>query len=128
MAKSVGQKTILVVEDEEALLLILEKTLNQAGFKTITSKDGYEGLNMALKHHPHLVLVDIIMPRMDGITMLKELRKDSYGKDVPVIILTNLSNPESMSAALENHAFDYLVKTDWDPETLVQKIKDKLKV
>ena len=66
------------------------------------------------------------MPKMDGISMLQELRKDEWGKDAKIIILTNLSDKENVSHALEEGVYDYLIKSDWKLEDLVKRINDKL--
>jgi two-component system chemotaxis response regulator CheY len=98
--------TILIVEDELPLRKILKDELIAAGFNVLEAKDGVEGLDVALKNHPDLILVDILMPKMDGITMLKQLREDPLGKKIQVMILSNLSDPASISAALDNQAFE----------------------
>jgi two-component system chemotaxis response regulator CheY len=117
--------TILIVEDELPLRKILKDELIAAGFNVLEAKDGVEGLDVALKNHPDLILVDILMPKMDGITMLKQLREDPLGKKIQVMILSNLSDPASISAALDNQAFDYIVKADWELDEVVKKIKSK---
>lgn len=68
------------------------------------------------------------MPKMDGLTMLYELRKDKWGKGAKVMILTNLSDADSVSAALKNGVYDFLVKSDWHHKDLVKKVKEVLKV
>ena len=119
-------KTILVVEDEQALRQILSDELTKQGFKVLSGKDGVEGLDLAVKNKPDLILIDIVMPKMDGITMLKEIRKNPTSKKIPVMILTNLSDPEQMATALENQAYDYYIKTDLELADLIQRIKTKL--
>lgn len=119
-------KTILVVEDDRALLNVLEVKLTAEGFLAISARDGKEGLDVALKVHPDLILLDIAMPVMDGISMLKFLRKDKWGVNVPVIILTNLNEPAKMSDALTLNTYQYLVKADTSLEDIVKQIKKKL--
>ena len=82
---------------------------------------------MALDKKPDLILLDIVMPRMDGISMLKELRQDDWGKGVPVIILSNLADAQDNSEIIQEHIVDYLIKTDWSLEDIVKKVKDTLK-
>ncbi|MBI5221908.1 MAG: response regulator [Candidatus Magasanikbacteria bacterium] len=123
-----NKKTILIVEDEVSLLNALRDKLTREGFVTLEAKNGEEGLEVALREHPDLILLDIIMPVMDGMTMLSKLRNDSWGKKVKVIILTNLSDTEKVSAAMAKGTFDYLVKADWKLEEVIVKIKERLGV
>ena len=85
-------KKILVVEDEISLRKALADKFRREGFAVLEAKDGEEGLAVALKEQPHIILLDIVLPKMDGMTMLKKLRQENaWGKSVPVILLTNLS-------------------------------------
>ncbi len=119
-------KKILIIEDEEALRQALVDKFNREGFSVIEAKDGEEGLDLAIKNHPDIILLDIIMPKIDGLSMLKQLRSDAWGKDVPILILTNLNDAEYVSQAVENGVYDFLVKSDWQLSTLVEKVKEKL--
>lgn len=118
--------TTLIVEDEPAMLRALTETLTRAGFTVLEAHNGQEGLAVALREHPDLILLDLIMPVMDGMTMLRQLREDAWGKTAPVIILTNLSDAAKASEALQHHAFDFLVKSDWKLEDVVRKVRERL--
>lgn len=118
-------KKILIVEDDHALRAALRDKLARERFVVLEAKDGEEGLKIALDEQPDLILLDIVMPKVDGLTMLGQLREDSWGKTAHVIMLTNLSDGESVSKSLENAAFDYLVKSDWKLEDIVRKIRDR---
>jgi len=120
-------KKILVVEDEKNLAKILEVKLEKEGYKVFVAQNGQEGFDQALLHHPDLILLDIIMPVMDGMTMLRQLREDDWGKKVPVILLTNLNDSESIAEASKKGVYDYLVKADWKLEDIVEIIDKKLK-
>lgn len=121
------QKKILIVEDEEGLRDILAEELEQEGVKVLHAADGQEGLDLALQEHPNLILLDLLMPNVDGLTMLENLRKDSWGKDAKVVILTNAENDvEKVAKALNNDVFEYLVKTRWSLEAVVERVKEKL--
>lgn len=120
-------KKILIIEDEPVLSATLADNLSHEGFRTVQAMDGEEGLALALSEKPDLILLDILLPKMDGLTMLNKLRQDEWGRDVPVIILSNLSEPSSVAAAIET-VNEYLVKVDWKLEDVVKKIKDKLKM
>lgn len=123
-----NKKTILIVEDEESLASIVRDKLTEAGLATLKAKNGEEGLVVALREHPDLILLDILMPKMSGLAMLKKLREDSWGKDVQVMILTNLSGNGEVSEALDSKVFEYIVKTDVKIDEVVAKIKEKLGV
>lgn len=118
--------TILIVEDEPALLKALVEKFSQENLSVLEASNGQEGLSKAIEEHPDIILLDIIMPVMDGMTMLKKLREDGWGKTAEVILLTNLSNTEKISSALELGTYDYLVKTDWKIADLVAKVHERL--
>ena len=119
-------KKLLIVEDEPALLKALAIKFAREKFEIITASDGEVGLEMALHEHPDLILLDIIMPKMDGMTVLNRLRVDSWGKKVPVIILTNLSDDAKVAEAIKQGTHDYLVKSDWDIGDVVMKVRNRL--
>ena len=117
---------ILIVEDEEILLTALSEELNQEGFDVLGAHDGIEGVGMAASEKPDLILMDLVMPRLDGIGALKEIKSNNEIKDIPVVILTNLSDYDKISDALSLGATDYLVKANYRLEELVNKIKTVL--
>jgi len=119
-------KKILVVEDDKVLLNLIRDALTAEGFEVLGASNGQEGLNLALKSHPDLILADIIMPIMNGIEMTAKLREDKWGKNVDIIVLTNLNNEKSVADFLEKGAYDYLVKSDWSIEAIVKKVKERL--
>lgn len=119
-------KKILIVEDDNILRLTLNNNLAREGFEIIEAKNGEEGLVTSSREHPDLILLDIFMPVMDGITMLKKLREDSWGKDAKIIMLTNLSDKEKLAEAMAQGSFDYLVKSDWKIDDVVKKVKKRI--
>lgn len=120
------KREILIVEDELVLLNILIQKFESAGFKVICAANGEEGLEKALKKHPDLILLDILMPVMDGIKMLEELRKDTWGKKVPVYMLTNLSNTEKEFSSSHLDVAGYLIKCNLSIDEVVGYVKKKL--
>lgn len=120
------KKKILIVEDEPAMRDIMNDRLIEEGFEVILATNGAEGLEAALKEHPDLILLDIIMPKMDGITMLKKLREDKWGKSAQIIILSNLSTEGAVADSIKNSVFEYLIKTDWRLSDLIKMVKKKL--
>jgi len=117
---------ILVVEDEEILLTALSEELKQEGFEVVGAKDGVEGVEKTVSEKPDMVLLDLVMPRLDGIGALKQMKENPETKDIPVVILTNLSDYDKISDALSLGAMDYLVKANYRLEELVNKIKTVL--
>ena len=126
MAEKLNKK-ILIVEDEAPLRNAVTDILTFEGFTVFQAKNGQEGLDLALKEHPDLILLDLMMPIMDGLTMLEKLRQDvEFGKTAAVILLTNINDPEKVAMATEAGSYDFLVKSDWNIEDVVKKIKGRL--
>jgi len=125
-------KKILVieeVEDEKSLRDVLHDSFSLEGFSVLEAKDGEEGLATALSEHPDIILLDIVLPKMDGLTMMKKLREaNEWGKHVPIILLTNLSADDDKinQAIAENEPAYYLVKSNYTMSDLVEKIRERL--
>ncbi len=120
-------KTILIAEDEEAMLDALSSKLEKRGFNVIKAHDGEEGYKLAMKEKPDLMILDIIMPKMNGMDMMEKIREDSgWGGDVPIVMLTNVSDPENVSRAAILRVYDFLVKTDWRLDDVVKLVEDKI--
>lgn len=117
---------ILIVEDETSLRNALQKKLTHEGFSVLEAKDGQEGLEVSLREHPDLILLDNMMPKMDGMTMLKKMREDGWGKSAKVIILSNLSENEKVAEAMSHETFDYIVKSDSTIEHVVEAVRTHL--
>jgi CheY-like chemotaxis protein len=122
-------KKILVIEDELPMLKALSDKFTREGFSVLEARNGEEGLAVATKTHPDLIILDLFMPVMDGKAMMKELREDSWGKNVPIIILTNL-NPDdkTLNEILESGPSYYFIKSKWKLEDLARKVKEELKI
>jgi DNA-binding response OmpR family regulator len=125
MAQAKNKKVyrILIVEDEIKLQKALSDKIIREGWQSINAGNGEEGLTMAEREKPDLVLLDIIMPVMDGLTMLKELRKISQ---VPVLILTNLYDEQKLINAFRAGSYDYLIKANYSLDEVIAKIKEAL--
>ncbi|MDD3102531.1 MAG: response regulator [Patescibacteria group bacterium] len=119
---------ILVIEDEPAIRDAIIIKLNRKGFVVLEAKNGQEGLDIALQKHPDLILLDIIMPIMDGFTVIEKLKKDEWGKNAPILLLTNLSDSETISESMKVNRSDFLIKSDWTLEEVVKKINQKLNI
>jgi DNA-binding response OmpR family regulator len=121
------RNTILIVEDEEVLRGVLKDRFENEDFDVIVAKDGEEGLLTALEKQPDVILLDIIMPKMDGLAMLKKLRTYDRGKNVRVVVMTNVNDSKEVHEALANGARDFLVKSDWVIADLVTSVRNQLK-
>lgn len=115
-------KKILVVEDDPDLLEIMTYKITQAGFTVIQAHNGKEGLEVALSEHPNLLLLDVMMPEMTGLEMLKALRQDEWGKDVHVFMLTSMNRSKEMSEAINYNVAKYFIKSDMNYENLISEI------
>jgi two-component system, sensor histidine kinase and response regulator len=119
-------KKILIIEDESSVRNALVNKFTSEKFEVLEAKNGKIGLKLALSNHPDIILLDIMMPVMNGITMLKKLRTNSDIQKIPIILLTNLNDSENIDEAMSLGVYDYLVKADWKLEDVVKKVKEKL--
>ena len=119
-------KKVLVVEDDRVLLSLISGEIKTAGFEVLEAVNGKEGLEVALKEHPDLILADILMPVMDGMEMTTKLRDDEWGRKVEIIVLTNLNSEKNVADFLEKGAYSYMIKSDWSMEDIVKKVKETL--
>lgn len=120
------QDTILVVDDDPELRNVLDEALTDAGFEVATAENGEKGLEKAFEVKPNLILLDLVMPVMDGWEFLERLHQDTWGKTARVMILTNADDIDSLSRAIEGRGYEYLVKTDWKISEVVEKIRESL--
>ncbi|TSC76104.1 MAG: putative two component transcriptional regulator, winged helix family [Parcubacteria group bacterium Gr01-1014_31] len=118
-----AKKVVLLVEDDEFLAELYATKLNLEGYEVLSAADGKKGLKLAQDKHPALVLLDIILPKLDGFEVLKGLKEDPTTKDIPVILLTNLSQKDEVKRGLDLGAADYLIKAHFMPSEVVKKIK-----
>ena len=116
-------KKILIVEDEETLLRALEHKLSLHGYRVDLARDGAEGLKKIKEEKPDVVLLDILMPNVDGFGVLEDLNKSGIIPDMPVIIISNSGQPVEIDRAMRLGARDYLIKAEFDPEEVVDKVQ-----
>ena len=115
-------KHLLVVDDDEYILELYEELLTEAGYKVDTAKNGQEGLDKIKKKSYNLVLLDVMMPILDGIEVLRKLKADKV--TTPVVLLTNLAHDPVMKESKTLGAKAYLIKADYNPEQLLTKLKE----
>ncbi|MCA1945630.1 MAG: response regulator [Desulfovibrio sp.] len=117
---------VLIVEDDEDILQLLTYNLENAGFEVLTSADGYEGMNLARRHNPNLILLDIMLPNVDGFEVCKELKRRPETAGIPVIMLTARGEEVDRIVGLELGADDYVVKP-FSPRELLLRIRAIMK-
>lgn len=115
-------KKILLVEDEELILELLQRKLSQEGYQVSVARDGQEGLKLMKAVSPDLVLLDIVMPKMGGFEVMEEMSKDRDLRRIPVIIISNSGQPVELDRAKELGAKDWLIKTEFDPQEVIEKV------
>lgn len=119
-------KKILFIEDESALQKTLKDILEAEGFNVVSALNGETGLKLAKSQSPDLILLDLILPKLHGLEVLKEIKKDKKTKDIPVIVLTNIESLEEINTAIKLGAKTYLVKTDFTLQEVVKKVNEIL--
>ena len=115
-------KKILLVEDEELMIDLLQRKLTKEGYEISVAKDGEEGLKAMREVKPNLVLLDIIMPKMGGFEVMEEMGKNKELKKIPVIVISNSGQPVELDEAQRLGAKDWLIKTEFDPQEVVDKV------
>lgn len=118
-------KMVLIVEDDQVLLRVLYLFLKRrSGYTIATASDGDTALKMAQRLKPNVILLDLIIPKMDGFSVLKSLKADPKMKDIPVVVLSNLGDTGDIDKAKDLGAIDYFVKANTDLSVILEKIKN----
>ncbi|MFA6304292.1 MAG: response regulator [Patescibacteria group bacterium] len=121
------QYNVLLIEDEEMLASMYETKFKNEGYNIRKALDGETGLKLAQEEKPDIILLDIIMPKLDGFSVLKKIREIEKFSKVPVILLTNLGQDEDVKKGTALGANGYLVKANMTPTEVVDKVKEYLK-
>ncbi|MBU1202880.1 response regulator [Patescibacteria group bacterium] len=119
-------KKVLIVEDDEFLLQMYATKLDLEGFKVLEATNGLQGLKVAQREKPSLILLDLNLPELSGFEVLSQLKRDDETKNIRVLILTNYSQKDNIDRCLELGADDYLIKAHFVPSEVVDKIKTVL--
>ena len=119
-----NKKTVLIIEDEELLLNVLSKKIEDKNFNVITAMDGEEGLTKIKKEKPDLILLDMMLPKIDGFGVLRKLKEDK--NNIPIIIISNSGQPVDIDEALKLGVRDYLIKAKFEPNEIIDKINNCL--
>jgi two-component system alkaline phosphatase synthesis response regulator PhoP len=120
-------KKILLIEDERMLVEVYRQKFEQEGFKVIWTLTAEEGLELAKTEKPDLIILDILLPEKNGIFFLEQQVKEPEITNIPVIALSNYDHPETRKKALELGVKEYIIKTDFTPKEIVEKVKGYLK-
>lgn len=120
------KQTILMIEDEKKVIESYAPRLKKAGFEVVEALDGEGGLKTAFEKHPDLILLDLLLPKIEGMELLLRLRKNLWGKRVPVIIISNLSRPDWIAKAAELGVYEYLSKSGLSIDDVVLKVQMQL--
>jgi len=118
---------ILLIDDEQAILDVFAQALTQAGFTVVTAPHGAKGIELATSEKPDMILLDQILPDMNGNDVLKKLKQDEATKTIPVAMLSNFSQDGMVSDALRSGAVEYILKYQISPQDLILKVKGILK-
>ncbi|MBI1971252.1 MAG: response regulator [Candidatus Wildermuthbacteria bacterium] len=117
---------ILVIEDDPFLRELTTQKLSKEGYEVFESADGEKGLELAKEKKPNLVLLDMMLPGIDGFRVLQHLKENHATNSIPVVILSNLGGKEDVERALELGAADFLIKVQFTPEEVIEKIRTHL--
>ena len=120
------KKKILVVEDDKFLLKAYEIKFKQSDFDVILATDGINGFKLAEKEKPSLIILDLMLPRMNGFEFLKKIKSDEKLKNIPIIVVSNLGQKNDCEKAIKLGAKEFLIKTNYSLEEIIKKIKGYL--
>jgi DNA-binding response OmpR family regulator len=117
---------ILLIEDDRTLVEMYVQRLKHEGFEVLTAFDGNEGVQMALESGPNLILLDLMLPKQGGLSVLKIIKSNEMTKNIPVIVLTNFGKEEYREESLRDGAVMFLLKAESMPGQVVEKVKETL--
>lgn len=128
MLKDTQQKKpkVLLIEDDIFLVKMYKEKFDMEGFQLLVAEDGEIGLKMALEEKVNLIILDLMIPKLPGIELLRKLRESDNGKNIPVIVLTNLAEKDKKQQAMELGAKEFLVKANLTPGELIKNVKGLL--
>jgi len=119
-------KTILIIEDDRFLRELIAQKLKNEQYEVLEAVDGEEGIKMIKDGKPNLVLLDLILPGIDGFEVLSRAKQDNAVSNIPIIILSNLGQKEDIERGLNLGAIDYLIKAHFTPKEIIEKVKKAL--
>jgi len=117
---------ILIVEDEQVLSKVLKEKFERSGFEVQVAADGEVAMTMARSFKPEVIALDLVLPKKNGFTVLKELKEDAEMKEIPVVVVSNLGEDSDIKRAISLGAADYFVKSQHPINEIVEKVKSVL--
>lgn len=117
---------ILIVDDDPFILDMYALKFREQGFDVEVARDGKEGLNKIKEYEPEVVLLDVVMPILDGFDVMRELKKEKAGPTIRVILLTNLGQKDDVERGMQLGAYDYIIKAHFTPSEVVDKVRNIL--
>ena len=117
---------ILIIEDDPLMLRMYQKIFKFEGYEVTVASNGEEGIDQTRKEKPTLILLDIMMPKMNGLEVLDKLKNDPLTKKIPIVMLTNLAGSHDADKALTLGAVKYIVKSEFDPKQVTNMVKEIL--
>jgi len=126
MTEEKTNKKILMIEDERIIVDLLKRKSEKEGYQVSVGRDGVEGLEKMREDKPELILLDIVMPRMGGLEVMEKMREDDELKDIPIVVISNSGQPIELDRAKKLGAKDWLVKTEFDPQEVIRKVKKQI--
>ena len=128
MTMSDKPQKVLIVDDDNDNRGLLVDRIGMEGYTVFEAPDGQKGLELAIKEHPDLILLDILMPKMTGMEVMEKLRQDPWGKDAAIFFLTNVDPDDTMIEKISKYtpSYYFLKKADMLPEEMMEKIRENL--
>lgn len=120
-------KTILIIEDDQFLRELIARKIIGEGFGVLEAASGEQGIEKTKQEKPDLILLDLMLPGIGGFEVLKKIKEDKNSNSIPIIILSNLAEPEEMEKGLKMGAVDFLIKAHLTPREIIDKVKSVLK-
>ena len=117
---------ILIVEDDPLMSRMYQKIFTFEGHEVVLAYNGEEGLERAVKDKPTIILLDVMMPKMNGLQLLEKLKMDPVTKTIPVVMLTNLAGQQDAETAIAKGAVKYIIKSEYEPKQIVNMVKEIL--
>lgn len=117
---------ILIVEDDPLMSRMYQKIFTFEGHEVVLAYNGEEGLERAVKDKPTIILLDVMMPKMNGLQLLEKLKMDPTTKTIPVVMLTNLAGQQDAETAIAKGAVKYIIKSEYEPKQIVNMVKEIL--
>jgi len=120
------EKTVLIVEDDPSLREMLKKKFEEKGYRVEEAENGEKAIEKAKEIVPNIILLDVILPKKDGYEVIREIRADKSVSNMPILLLTNLESSADVDKALRLGVTNYLVKSDYTLEEVVEKVREML--